>query len=577
MARHDPHSYADDAQPQVSRFSWRASVDFATRTLECEVDLHFAHPSQGPVDLDTRGLTIHRVVGATHELHAPEEILGARLRLTLPAATTKVTIAYRTAPDASALQWLEPAQTAGAAQPFLFSQCQAIHARSIVPLQDSPKCRVPYDAVLTVPKALRAVMGAAAVARVEDGALARESFVMPQPIPPYLLAFAVGELVSRDLSARSRVWAEPSVVEAAAKEFSQVEAMMVAAESLYGPYDWERFDLLTMPPSFPYGGMENPRLTFVTPALVVGDQSLVDVVAHELAHSWTGNLVTNANAEHFWLNEGFTVYAERRIVEVLHGAEAHALSSALGRRELDAAVAQFAQTPALTRLHTQLTGIDPDEAFSVVPYEKGFLFLTLLEQQVGRPAFDAMLKQWLSAHRFGAVTTADFLAQVEATFPGLLGRVKAEAWLEGAGVPANAPTFSSAKLAAVEALGVTPPDAALAARWSPTEWVLWLDRLPRGLPVDTLTTLEARFALTQAKNPEIAVAWARVALSAGDARVLPRVEALVGTFGRMKYLKPLYAGLMTRPEFVAVARACFAKFKPRYHPIAQVVVGRLVG
>jgi aminopeptidase N len=577
MARLDPHSYADASQPQVARFTWRARVDFASRTLACEVDLHFAAPSQGAVDLDSRELTIDAVTGASFELFAPEPILGSRLRLTLPAGTTRVTIAYRTAPTASALQWLEPTQTAGGKQPFLFSQCQAIHARSIVPLQDSPRCRVPYEAVLTVPRALRAVMGAAPVSRVEESALAHESFVMPQPIPPYLLAFAVGELSSREVSPRSRVWAEPSVVDAAAREFSQVEAMMVAAESLYGPYDWERFDILTMPPSFPYGGMENPRLTFVTPALVVGDQSLVDVIAHELAHSWTGNLVTNANAEHFWLNEGFTVYAERRIVEVLHGVEAHALSSALGRRELDSAVAQFSSEPGLTRLRTELHGIDPDEAFSVVPYEKGFLFLTLLERQVGRPAFDAWLKQWLGAFRFGAVTTTDFLQSVEAAFPGVLERVRAPEWIDGPGVPSNAPSFTSARLAAVEGLASTAPDAALAARWTPTEWVLWLERVPRGLGLEPLRALEARFSLSQSKNPEIAVAWARLALSAGEVNVLPRVEALVGTYGRMKYLKPLYAGLTARPEFVPVARACFEKFKGRYHPIAQQVVGRLVG
>jgi leukotriene-A4 hydrolase len=576
MARHDPHSYADDAQPQVARFAWRATVGFTSRTLECEVDLHFVRPSHGQVDLDSRGLTIHRVVGATYVLHTSDPILGARLELTLPAQTERVTIAYRTAPDASALQWLEPSQTHGGQQPFLFSQCQAIHARSVVPLQDSPKCRVPFDAQLTVPKALRAVMGAAPVSRVEQGEVAIETFTMPQPIPPYLLAFAVGDVASRELSARSRVWAEPGVVDAAAREFDQVEAMMQAAESLYGPYDWERFDILTMPPSFPYGGMENPRLTFVTPALVVGDKSLVDVIAHELAHSWTGNLVTNANAEHFWLNEGFTVYAERRIIEVLHGAEQHALASALGRRELDAAVAQFHATPELTRLRTQLSGVDPDEAFSVVPYEKGFLFLVLLEQHVGRVAFDAMLKAYLRAHRFGAVTTDDFLGVVERTFPGLLTQVNASAWLDGAGVPTNAPSFRSARLSAVEALGTTAPDAALAARWSPTEWVLWLDRMPRGLAPAALAALESQCALTHAKNPEVAVAWVRLALSSGDRSVLPRCEQLLGTYGRMKYLKPLYTQLMASPAFEGVGGELFARFRSRYHPIAQAVVAKIV-
>jgi hypothetical protein len=310
--------------------------------------------------------------------------------------------------------------------------------------------------------------------------------------------------------------------------------------------------------------------------LVVGDKSLVDVVAHELAHSWTGNLVTNANAEHFWLNEGFTVYAERRIVEAMGGPEKMALSAALGRRELDSAIARFSATPELTCLRTHLEGIDPDEAFSVVPYEKGYLFLVLLEQRVGRPAFDAMLKAYLGAHRFGAVTTDEFLAVVERTFPGLLAQVGATQWLDQPGVPANAPTFRSERLAAIEALGSAAPGDVLAASWSATEWVLWLDRQPHPTPLATLAALDARFALTTSANPEIAVAWVGLALASGDARVLPRLEQLVGTYGRMKYLRPLYAALVSRDEFKPLAAQLFARFKQRYHPIAQSVVARLL-
>jgi leukotriene-A4 hydrolase len=326
MARRDPHSFADDAQAQVTHLTWTATVDFATHTLEATARLGFAAPAQGPVDLDTRDLAIAAVVDADGgpvrwELATPDPVLGTRLRLHLDAPTAAVTITYRTAPTASALQWLAPAQTAGGAHPYLFSQCQAIHARSLVPVQDTPRCRLTYDATLTIPAALTAVMAAAHVDRTVDGEVARERWHMPQPIPPYLLAFAVGALTSRELGARSRIWAEAPQLDAAAWEFAEVDAMMAAAEALFGPYDWDRFDLLVMPPSFPYGGMENPRLTFLTPTTVAGDRSLVSVVAHELAHSWTGNLVTNADAEHFWLNEGFTVYAERRILEVLYGAE----------------------------------------------------------------------------------------------------------------------------------------------------------------------------------------------------------------------------------------------------------------
>ncbi len=577
MAQHDPHSYADDAQPCVTSFDLDADVDFDRRVLECVVLLALGDARGGRLDLDTRGLTIRAVTTGEKKpvpftVHPDEPVRGARLSLELPPGCVEVRITYSTSPTASALQWLSPSQTLGQKEPFLFSQCQAVHARSVVPLQDSPRHRVTFKARWHVPHALKVVMAAAQVSRQVDGVVAVEDFSMPEPIPPYLFAFAVGELASVDLSPRTRVWAEPGLVEAAAREFSQVEGMMEAAEALFGPYDWERFDLLTMPPSFPYGGMENPRLTFVTPTLVVGDRSLVDVVAHELAHSWTGNLVTNANAEHFWLNEGFTVYAERRILEALHGVDAMVLSAALGRRSLDEAVAEFSDRPELTHLRTRLAGIDPDEAFSVVPYEKGFLFLVRLEQEVGRPRFDAMLKAYLKAYRFKAVTTEDFVVAVESAFPGLLATVGAAEWLDGPGVPASAPVFRSSRLEVVEALGASAPDEVLAARWTPIEWVLWLDGLPRTLEHSALAALDARFDFTHALNSEVAVSWLKLAVAAGYRPAFGRLETLLGSVGRMKYLRPLYAALAARDDSRALAVDCFTRFRDRYHPIAQQVV-----
>ncbi|HEY1585497.1 MAG TPA: M1 family aminopeptidase/hydrolase, partial [Polyangia bacterium] len=446
--RKDPHSYADDAQPTVTHLTWHVEVDFATRTLGCVAELALRGDG-GAIDLDTRDLTIESVDdGVTPlrwELAAAQPILGARLRVELGAARV-VRVRYRTSPSASALQWLTPAQTAGGRHPFLFSQCQAIHARSLVPLQDTPRVRITYDATLKVPAGLRALMAAA-----DDGASASGSrWKMPQPIPPYLLAFAVGELEGRDVGPRSRVWAEPAVVEAAAWEFAGVDDMLTTAERLFGAYDWERFDILTMPPSFPYGGMENPRLTFLTPTLLAGDRSLVSVVAHELAHSWTGNLVSNASAEHFWLNEGFTVFAERRIVEALYGAETCALQAALGRRSLDEAIERFSAQPELTRLRTKLDGVDPDEVFSEVPYEKGYLFLRAIEEAVGRVAFDRFLRAYVSEFRFGAIDSDDFARLCERELPGALAKVDGRAWLDGAGLPASAPTLRAAKLEAVE-------------------------------------------------------------------------------------------------------------------------------
>jgi aminopeptidase N len=577
MARRDPHSYNDDTQVETESLSLAARVDFDAKVLHAEATLVFRQAGGGALDLDTRGLAIESVAdqdgrALEYVLHPVEPILGSRLAITLPAATREVRIRYQTSPDASALQWLEPAQTAGGRSPFLFSQCQAIHARSVVPLQDTPRLRIRYRAELTVPRSLVGVMAAAHRGRAEVGDHAVERFEMPQPIPPYLLAFAVGELASRDLSNRSRVWAEPEMLERAAYEFAGVEDMIAAAEALFGPYDWERFDILTMPPSFPYGGMENPRLTFLTPTLIAGDRSLVAVLAHELAHSWTGNLVTNANAEHFWLNEGFTVYAERRILEALHGPDVAALDAALGRRELDEALERFAKRPELTRLRTQLTGIDPDDAFSQVPYEKGYFFLRALEDAAGRDAFSAWLRSYIDAFRFQAITTDDFLVHIERELPGVLAKVDAPRWIDGEGVPETAPRPRSARLDAITALTGALPDAALVKQWSPTEWQLYLESVPRPASEELCRTLDERFALTRSTNHEVLVAWLLLALASGFHGVLPRVEEVLGTVGRMKYLRPLYLALArderTRPR----ARELFQQLRPTYHPIARQVV-----
>ncbi len=395
---------------------------------------------------------------------------------------------------------------------------------------------------------------------------------MPQPIPPYLFAFAVGELVSRELGPRSRVFAEPSQVEAAAFEFAGVEQMIAAAEQLFGPYDWDRFDILTMPPSFPYGGMENPRLTFLTPTIITGDRSLVNVVAHELAHSWTGNLVSNANAEHFWLNEGFTVFAERRILEVLEGKETAALHSALGRRSLDEAVARFADQPGLTKLRTNLAGVDPDEAYSQVPYEKGCLLLTVLELAVGREAFARFLRAYLDTFRFQSITTDDFLSLCERELPGALAKIDAAAWIDGPGVPANAPAARSAKLDQIERLGGALPSVEEGSAWDVAQWQLYLNSVKRPLAVASAAELDARFALTASNNFEVLVAWLNLATSGGYAPATPRLEEVLGKVGRMKYLRPLYEALAKRPETRSRARACFEQFKGGYHPIARQVV-----
>ncbi len=578
MARHDPHSYADLAQGAHTHVHWDVEVDFEAEVLRCVATLTLDRAANGSLDLDTRDLAIESVTdGAGNaldfELADAEGFMGSKLTVRRGLPTDTVVIRYATAPGASALQWLEPALTAGE-HPFLFSQCQPIHARSILPCQDTPKARIAYSASVTVPEALAVVMSAAPGERSVDEAAGTATwrFSMPQPIPTYLLAVAVGDLVAREIGPRAQVWAEPATVEAAAWEFADAEKMLEAAEGIFGPYLWDRFDFLVMPPAFPYGGMENPRLTFLTPTLMAGDRSLVNVLAHELAHSWTGNLVTNATMNDFWLNEGFTVWAERRILEVLEGGDEVALSAAIGRHGLDAQVAEFGVDSPLTRLETDLAGTDPDEVYSVVPYEKGFLFVELLERTLGREPFDAFVKRYIERFGFQSITTADFELFLDAEIPGLRERVGADHWIHGTGIPDDAPAFASPVLEELGALAEgwndgKRPDVEAARAWSASLWQIYLPRLPRVLPTEDLAWLDEQFDLTQSGNSEILCAWLEIAAASGYAPATPRIREFLGRVGRMKYLKPLYKALLKGQP--ALAREIFAGAKAGYHPIAR--------
>jgi len=584
MSRQDPHSYSDLEQGRLTEVALELRVDFAASLLRGRARLTLEEPTGGTLDLDARDLAIEQirsVDGASipFALSDADPVLGSKLSVDLPQGTAAFDVFYATSPQASALQWLAPSQTAGGEHPYLFSQCQAIHARALVPLQDTPRARVRLQAEIEVEKPLRVVM-AASMDGERPGSSDATSiwlFHMPQPIPPYLIALAAGNIHAQEVGPRSAVYAEPEVLEKAAWEFGGVEDMITTAEGLFGPYPWERFDLLCMPPSFPYGGMENPRLTFLTPTLLAGDRSQVNVVAHELAHSWTGNLVTNADMEHFWLNEGFTVYAERRILEALEGAEFVALHAAIGRAGLAREVKRFGADSPHTRLRTELEGVDPDEVFSLVPYEKGFLLVRLIHETVGQPRFDAFLRAYIERFRFQSITTEQWEDFVEGQLPGVLKQIDAEAWLRGPGVPKNEPTFASDRKAAVDGLAAAwgegrRPTVESAAAWSPEEWLLYLQGLPKKIDLADCEALDKAFGLTGQGNSEIQVEWLGIGVASGYGPAIDRACAFLGEMGRMKYLKPLYTVLAANPDTKERARALFAEVRSTYHPIAQTVV-----
>jgi aminopeptidase N len=532
---------------------------------------------------------------ATFTIGVSDKILGAPLTIPLPAKATRVRIQYSTSPSASGLQWLEPAQTAGKKDPFIFTQSEAIHARSWIPLQDTPAVRITYTAHVRTPRNLLAVMSAENLSGpARDGDY---RFRMQQAIPSYLIALAVGDLRFRSLGPRTGVYAEPHTIDLAARELSDTEKMVVATERVYGPYRWGRYDILVLPPSFPYGGMENPRLTFATPTILAGDKSLVSLVAHELAHSWSGNLVTNATWRDFWLNEGFTTYLERRILEAVYGRPREEMEAALGLRDLNEEIATLEDRDEI--MHIDLKGRDPDDGSTDIPYEKGALFLRHLEETFGRARFDQFLKSYFNHFAFQSITTDQFVAYLQANLldkdPGLAAKVPVDEWINKPGLPATAPKPTSPAFVRVEEqakrwLSREIPVAKLpTARWTTQEWLHFLkfvqDRFePPAVPTGStdaqvshlslaetaklMAELDLSFQLSRSGNSEIAFQWLLMSIRNRYEPAYPRLEEFLLTIGRRKFIKPLYEELAKTPEGKVRALAIYRRARPTYHPIA---------
>jgi aminopeptidase N len=593
-AEPDQHSFARPDEARVSHVALDLRADFDARTLSGTAVLSVDRaPGAAEVVVDTRELTIERVTdGAGRPLEfalgASDPVRGQALTVRLPAEGGEIAIAYRTSPAADALQWLVPEQTAARSHPYLYSQGQAILTRTWIPTQDSPGIRQTYEARIVVPAGLRAVMSAENL--TPDGVEIPEGrafeFRMTHAIPPYLIALAAGDIGYRGLGPRTGVYAEPPVLDRAAAEFVDLERMLDAAESLLGPYRWGRYDVLVLPPSFPFGGMENPRLTFATPTIIAGDRSLVALVAHELSHSWSGNLVTNATWSDFWLNEGITTYLERRIMEALYGPERSTMLGVLERRDLEDEIARLGGPGSPdTILHVDLTGRNPDVGMTQVPYVKGAALLQLLELTVGRERFDAYLRSYFDRFAFQSITSAVFLADVRANLLGgdaaLEDRLKLEEWLYRPGLPENAPIVRSAALEAVDAqaraFAAGTPAGSLETRdWSTQQWQHFLAALPRELTGAQLADLDRAFGFTASGNSEVLFAWLRIAVRHRYEPAMPALERFLTTQGRRKFLRPLYEDLIASEWGKAEARRLYARARPLYHAVATTTLDPIV-
>lgn len=588
----DVHTYAKPAEAVVKHLDWKAKVNFEEQqiTALARLDIETA-PDAEQLILDSKGLDIDRITlgeeerVTVFEVGDADEHMGSPIKIDISPETRRVNIYYQTGKNAEALQWLNPTQTAGKEHPFLFTQSQAILARSWIPIQDSPGIRFTYNATVEVPANLLAVMSAENPQEKNETGVYR--FTMEQPIPAYLMALSVGDLVFESVGERTGVYAEPALIEESVYEFAELDEMLEAAEQLYGPYRWERYDLIVLPPSFPFGGMENPRLTFATPTILAGDRSLTSLVAHELAHSWSGNLVTNATWNDFWLNEGFTVYFERRIMEALQGPAYAEMLAELGYQDLKETVEEMEEEGQMqdTRLRLELEGRSPDEGVTNIAYEKGYFFLRHLENMVGRDKFDAFLRTYFETHAFQSMTSGDFIQYLnrELLEPNNIEVTDDtyHAWMFGEGLPESMPVVDSERFNAVDAQleawqDGTPASQLQTADWSSHEWLHFIRKLPEELSAGQLQELDQAFGFTQSGNSEVLAGWFMHTIAHEYEPAEPALRDFLTSVGRRKFLMPLYKKLIETEEGVGLAKDIYGKARENYHFVSVNSLDKLL-
>ena len=575
-----PHSFARPDEAAIKHLDLDLTVDFKAKILSGQATLTLDRkPAAKAVVLDTRGLKIGKVSSADGQklewkLGEDKGAMGQSLTIELPAGVNKVAIEYATSPSAEALQWLSPEQTTDKKHPFLFTQSQAILARTWVPCQDTPAVRMTYSAKMKVPPALMAVMSASNPQVKNDEG--EYSFQMKQAIPSYLLALAVGDLEFKNSGTRTGVYAEPSVLEKADRELEDTERMIVEAEKLYGPYQWERYDVIFLPSSFPFGGMENPRLTFATPTILAGDKSLVALIAHELAHSWSGNLVTNATWNDFWLNEGFTVYFEQRIMEAVYS---RGYSEMLARLSLEGLEEELKSLELRdTWLKLDLAGRNPDDGMTAIAYDKGYFFLRAMEEQIGREKWDAFLKGYFTKHAFKSMTTEGFLAYLN---ENLEHDFDIKAWVYGPGLPANCPEVKTAELAQVEKdaaafAGGTAPGELKTNKYTTHHWLHFLRSLESPLSADQMKSLDGAFKFTQSGNAEITHDWMLHVIAAKYEPGMAKLDTFLTSQGRRKFLTQLYKKLLETGA-KETANRIYKKARPTYHAVSRETIDGVLG
>ena len=593
----DHHTFSHPQEAVITHLNWDAIIDFDHNIIQATAEYDIKTTAGAKeIILDDNKLSISRIEDqdgkAIHYvLGDAKPYLGSPLIIDINNHTTKIKITYTSSPEAEALQWLTPRQTSAETMPFLFTQSEAILCRSWIPIQDSPGIRFTYNAHVKVPEGMLALMSASNPTEKND--TGEYYFVMKQPIPAYLMALAAGDIAYQQEGARTGVYAEPTVIKSAAWEFENMEDLVVAAEKLYGPYQWDVYDLIVLPPSFPFGGMENPRLTFATPTILAGDRSLVSLVAHELAHSWSGNLVTNATWDDFWLNEGFTVYFEQRIMEAVYGRDYSEMLAVLSMQDLQATIKDLDSKglSADTHLKLNLEGRNPDDGMTDIAYNKGYFFLRLLEEKFSRETFDAFLKRYFKENAFKSMTTEKFIdymnnnlfkANDVAIDTDLYNR-----WIYGPGLPSDHPTPVSDRFDKVDEVvkeweagipigKLIPQEDLLTKKWSSHEWLHFIRHLPANITIAQMKELDDYLQFTYSHNSEILAAWMVHVIKHKYTPGYQNLENFLVSVGRRKFLIPLYGEMAKTDAGMKMAREIYAKARPNYHFVATSTIDEML-
>ncbi|MEW4447373.1 M1 family metallopeptidase [Qipengyuania sp. JC766] len=605
----DDQTFARPQEARVTHVDLDLAMDFDAKTIGGLATLDvLAADDAREIVLDSNGLQIAGVTDADgnalqFEMGETVEGKGEPLTIQLPeqrlkrdadlaedelAATHRILIEYTSSPQAEALQWLSPEQTAGGDHPFVFSQGQAINNRTWIPTQDSPGIRQTWEATVSAPEPLNVVMSGV----VQGDPVSEEEgrrdfrFVMDKPVPPYLIAIAAGDIEFRELGPRSGVWAEPEMIDAAAEELGDTEELIDAGIDLFGEYRWGRYDMIVLPPSFPYGGMENPVMTFLTPTFIAGDRSNNGLIAHELAHSWSGNLTTYASWRDGWLNEGVTSYIESRITEQVYGKERAEQEYALSYASLEEAVEEASEDNPTTAMRSP-DEISPFDTVGPAIYDKGTVFLRTVENIVGREKFDAWLTQWFDSHAFQPITSEMMLADMRENLIGddteLEERLMLDDWVYGTGIPANAQAPDPAAFAdadaAVQAYSVdgTLPEAQEWKGWTAASQRRFLEELPQDLSDEQLAELDTALGLSNAGNNEVLFLWLEAALRNEYDPAVPQAERFLARVGRNKFVSPLFTALNDTEWGKPIARRIYDQTRGGYHAYTRSSVDETLG